>query len=150
MSDCTRFEELISQPRKVMSSPIWSGIESEEVSYTAFWVNVNEGVPWRTLSGRPEMLEGQLPGSGLVVEHREVVVGLHVLGLLTQDLEVGRHRLADLPQGHQLLGFFELRGEGIRWWSRIGLSGFGEDLGSRGLRCDHHLTGELVELGLET
>jgi nitrate reductase alpha subunit len=49
-----RFHDLISQPRKVVTSPIWSGIESDKVSYTAFWVNVNELVPWRTLSGRQQ------------------------------------------------------------------------------------------------
>jgi nitrate reductase alpha subunit len=49
-----RLRDLIAQPRKVVSSPIWSGIESDEVSYSAFWVNVNELVPWRTLSGRQQ------------------------------------------------------------------------------------------------
>jgi len=53
-SEKIRFPDLISQPRKVVSSPIWSGIESEKMSYTAYWVNVNELVPWRTLSGRQQ------------------------------------------------------------------------------------------------
>jgi nitrate reductase alpha subunit len=52
-----RFHDLVAQPRKVISSPIWSGIDSEEVSYTAFWQNVNELVPWRTLSGRQQLFQ---------------------------------------------------------------------------------------------
>jgi nitrate reductase / nitrite oxidoreductase, alpha subunit len=46
------FEDLSAQPRKVISTPTWSGIESEEVSYNASYTNVHEFIPWRTLSGR--------------------------------------------------------------------------------------------------
>jgi nitrate reductase alpha subunit len=46
------FEDLSAQPRKVISTPTWSGIESEEVSYNASYTNVHELIPWRTLSGR--------------------------------------------------------------------------------------------------
>ncbi len=52
-----RFRDLLSQPRKIISSPTWSGIESERVSYTAFWLNVNQLVPWRTLSGRQQIYQ---------------------------------------------------------------------------------------------
>ncbi len=51
-ADRIRFEDLVAQPRKVISSPTWSGLESEEVSYTGSYVNVHEHVPWRTLTGR--------------------------------------------------------------------------------------------------
>jgi nitrate reductase alpha subunit len=47
-----RFRDLQAQPRKIISSPTWSGIESEHVSYTAGYTNVNELIPWRTLTGR--------------------------------------------------------------------------------------------------
>ena len=47
-----RFRDLQAQPRKIISSPIWSGIESEHVSYTAGYTNVHELIPWRTLTGR--------------------------------------------------------------------------------------------------
>ncbi len=46
------FEDLSAQPRKVISTPTWSGIESEEVSYNGSYTNVHELIPWRTLSGR--------------------------------------------------------------------------------------------------
>jgi len=52
-----RFRDIQAQPRKIISSPTWSGIESEEVSYNAGYVNVNERVPWRTLSGRQQLYQ---------------------------------------------------------------------------------------------
>jgi nitrate reductase alpha subunit len=47
-----RFADLVCQPRKIITSPIWSGIDSEEVSYNAGYTNVHELIPWRTLTGR--------------------------------------------------------------------------------------------------
>jgi nitrate reductase alpha subunit len=47
-----RFRDLIGQPRKIITSPIWSGIDSEEVSYNAGYTNVHELIPWRTVTGR--------------------------------------------------------------------------------------------------
>jgi nitrate reductase alpha subunit len=52
-----RFRDLQAQPRKIISSPTWSGIESEHVSYTAGYINVNELIPWRTLSGRQQFYQ---------------------------------------------------------------------------------------------
>ena len=47
-----RYRDVQAQPRKIISSPTWSGIESETVSYNAGYTNVHELIPWRTLSGR--------------------------------------------------------------------------------------------------
>ncbi|MBT9258652.1 MAG: nitrate reductase subunit alpha [Clostridiales bacterium] len=44
--------DLTAQPRKTITAPVWSGIEEAERRYTAFAVNVERLVPWRTLSGR--------------------------------------------------------------------------------------------------
>src|SRR5690606_23570683 len=44
-----RFRDLQAQPRKIITSPTWSGMESEEVSYNAAYINVHELIPWRTL-----------------------------------------------------------------------------------------------------
>jgi nitrate reductase alpha subunit len=52
-----RFRDIVAQPRKVISSPTWSGIDSEEVSYTANYTNVNELIPWRTLTGRQQFYQ---------------------------------------------------------------------------------------------
>ena len=52
-----RFRDLQAQPRKIISSPTWSGIESERVSYNAGYTNVHELIPWRTLSGRQQFYQ---------------------------------------------------------------------------------------------
>ncbi len=52
-----RFRDVQAQPRKIISSPTWSGIESENVSYTAGWTNVHELIPWRTLTGRQQFYQ---------------------------------------------------------------------------------------------
>jgi nitrate reductase alpha subunit len=50
-----RFRDVAAQPRKIISSPIWSGIEHEHVCYNAGYTNVHELIPWRTLSGRQSL-----------------------------------------------------------------------------------------------
>lgn len=52
-----RFRDLQAQPRKIISSPTWSGLESEHVSYTANYTNVHEFIPWRTLTGRQQLYQ---------------------------------------------------------------------------------------------
>jgi nitrate reductase alpha subunit len=52
-----RFRDVVSQPRKIISSPTWSGIESEHVCYNAGYTNVHELIPWRTLSGRQQLYQ---------------------------------------------------------------------------------------------
>jgi len=52
-----RFRDIQAQPRKIISSPIWSGLESEKVSYNAGYTNVHELIPWRTLSGRQQLYQ---------------------------------------------------------------------------------------------
>ncbi len=51
------FRDIVAQPRKVISSPTWSGIDSEEVSYSANYTNVHELIPWRTLTGRQQFYQ---------------------------------------------------------------------------------------------
>ncbi|HMV72523.1 MAG TPA: nitrate reductase subunit alpha, partial [Pseudomonadales bacterium] len=52
-----RFRDIQAQPRKIISSPTWSGLESEHVSYNAGYTNVHELIPWRTLSGRQQFYQ---------------------------------------------------------------------------------------------
>ncbi len=52
-----RYHDLLSQPRKIITSPIWSGIESENVSYNAGYTNVHELIPWRTITGRQSLYQ---------------------------------------------------------------------------------------------
>lgn len=46
------FNNIKAQPRKIFTSPIWSGIDSDEINYTGNYTNVHELIPWRTLTGR--------------------------------------------------------------------------------------------------
>lgn len=66
-----RFRDIQAQPRKIISSPTWSGIESEHVSYNAGYTNVHEFIPWRTLTGRQQLYQDhpwmQAFGESLVV-----------------------------------------------------------------------------------
>jgi nitrate reductase alpha subunit len=55
--EAIRFRDVQAQPRKIISSPTWSGIESEEVCYNAGYTNVHELIPWRTLSGRQQLYQ---------------------------------------------------------------------------------------------
>jgi nitrate reductase alpha subunit len=55
-----RFRDVVAQPRKIISSPIWSGIESEKVCYNAGYTNVHELIPWRTLTGRQQLYQDHL------------------------------------------------------------------------------------------
>jgi len=46
------FDDITAQPRRVLRSPIWSGLESEDRPYAPYALNIENLVPWRTLTGR--------------------------------------------------------------------------------------------------
>ncbi len=46
------FNDLVSQPQRVLNSPNWSGIVSEGRAYSAYCQNIERMVPWHTLTGR--------------------------------------------------------------------------------------------------
>ena len=52
-----RFRDIQAQPRKIISSPTWSGLEDEHVSYNSGYTNVHELIPWRTISGRQQLYQ---------------------------------------------------------------------------------------------
>lgn len=52
-----RFRDIQAQPKKIISSPTWSGIESEEVSYNAGYTNIHDLIPWRTFTGRQQLYQ---------------------------------------------------------------------------------------------
>ncbi|MFU8785497.1 nitrate reductase subunit alpha [Aliidiomarina sp.] len=52
-----RFSDIVAQPRKIISSPTWSGLEDEHVSYNAGYTNVHELIPWRTITGRQQFYQ---------------------------------------------------------------------------------------------
>jgi nitrate reductase alpha subunit len=49
------FGEVSTQPRKVIASAEWSGLESRERRYSPFTANVEHSIPWRTLTGRQHL-----------------------------------------------------------------------------------------------
>lgn len=51
------FDDVIAQPRKIITSPCWSGIEAEGRTYTPFAVNIEEKLPFRTLTGRAQIYQ---------------------------------------------------------------------------------------------
>ena len=46
------YNDLLAQPRRLLTSPLWTGITNEGRAYAAFCLNVERLVPWRTLTGR--------------------------------------------------------------------------------------------------
>ena len=83
------------QPRKVIASPEWSGMESRDRRYSPFTINVERDVPFRTLTGRqPLYLEHAWMleyGEGLPTYRPP----LNVLGVVGEQLsgEEGRKEL---------------------------------------------------------
>jgi nitrate reductase alpha subunit len=53
--DRLTFGEIDIQPRKVIASAEWSGLESRERRYSPFTANVELMIPWRTLTGRQQL-----------------------------------------------------------------------------------------------
>jgi len=49
------FAEIGIQPRKVIASAEWSGLESRDRRYSPFTANVELLIPWRTLTGRQQL-----------------------------------------------------------------------------------------------
>ena len=46
------YNDLLSQPRRLLNSPIWTGLMDRGRAYAPFCYNVEKLVPWRTLTGR--------------------------------------------------------------------------------------------------
>ncbi|MCP3856865.1 MAG: nitrate reductase subunit alpha [Actinomycetia bacterium] len=46
------FADLISQPRRILTTPTWSGLVGKGRPYSPYTLNVEHLVPWRTLTGR--------------------------------------------------------------------------------------------------
>ncbi len=48
----TTLDELAAQPKRILTSPVWSGLINNGRTYSGFTMNVERLVPWRTLTGR--------------------------------------------------------------------------------------------------
>jgi nitrate reductase alpha subunit len=78
------FQDTQVQPRRVITSPEWSGIDEEGRAYAAFTINVERDKPWHTLSGRMHLyldhawmreLGENLPAYRPPVDHRLMLAG---------------------------------------------------------------------------
>ena len=49
------FSDLARQPRRILTSPCWSGIVNNGRAYSGYVINVERLVPWRTLTGRQHL-----------------------------------------------------------------------------------------------
>ena len=48
------FEDIQQQPRRLLTSPCWSGIINNGRAYSPFCISIERLVPWRTLTGRQQ------------------------------------------------------------------------------------------------
>ena len=48
------FEDLQQQPRRLLTSPCWSGLINDGRAYSPFTISIERLVPWRTLTGRQQ------------------------------------------------------------------------------------------------
>lgn len=46
------FEDIIHSPKRLLTTPFWSGNINNNRTYSAYVLNVEERIPWRTLTGR--------------------------------------------------------------------------------------------------
>ena len=51
------FSDLDARPRTILTSPVWSGTESEARRCSPFVINIEEKVPFRTLTGRAQIYQ---------------------------------------------------------------------------------------------
>lgn len=49
------FDDLCAQPRRILTSPFWTGITNQGRTYAGFTQNFEELIPWRTLTGRQHL-----------------------------------------------------------------------------------------------
>lgn len=46
------FEDIIASPKRILTTPFWSGNINNNRTYSSYVLNVEERIPWRTLTGR--------------------------------------------------------------------------------------------------
>ena len=49
------FSDIVAQPRRILTTPTWSGLVSKGRPYSPYTINVENLVPWRTLTGRQHL-----------------------------------------------------------------------------------------------
>ena len=49
------FKDICTEPRRLLTTPFWTGINCDGRTYAGFCQNVEELIPWRTLTGRQHL-----------------------------------------------------------------------------------------------
>jgi len=49
------FADIVAQPRRILTTPTWSGLVGKGRPYSPYTLNVEHLVPWRTLTGRQHL-----------------------------------------------------------------------------------------------
>lgn len=49
------FNSIVVQPRRLLTTPCWTGLTNNGRAYSAYCLNVEKLVPWRTLTGRQHL-----------------------------------------------------------------------------------------------
>ena len=114
-----RFQDICVQPRKIITAPTWSGIESEKVSYTASYTNIHEFIPFRTLTGRAQFYqdhEWMLDfGEGLCTYRPAVLLQAHEH--LPQRVRKAPHLLLNWITPHSKWGIHSTYNDNLRMLS---------------------------------
>jgi len=86
------YNDIIAQPRRVMSSPMWSGIEAPGRTYSPYTLNIERLVPFRTLSGRQEVYidHGVFRDFGEALPTSKPPIDHVAIGDVPRDLGVGK------------------------------------------------------------
>ncbi len=46
------FDDIVAQPRRILTTPTWSAIVNKGRAYSPFTLNTERSIPWRTMTGR--------------------------------------------------------------------------------------------------
>lgn len=96
------FDDVTAQPRKIITSPCWSGIEAEGRTYAPFAVNIEELLPFRTLTGRAQIYQDHewmlLFGESLPLFRPPVDLGSQ--GMTQTGLDLGKHIILNYLTPH--------------------------------------------------
>ena len=49
------FDDICTVPRRTLTTPYWTGVTNDGRTYAAFCQNVEERIPWRTMTGRQHL-----------------------------------------------------------------------------------------------
>jgi nitrate reductase alpha subunit len=96
------FAGLQAQPRRLLTSPCWSGIIEDGRPYTGYALNVERRVPWRTLTGRQQFYldhETYLQFGEHLPTYKPSPLP-EALGDLTESLATGKAKLLNFLTPH--------------------------------------------------